>query len=294
MKIGFIGTGKMGLPMARHIAAAGHEVAAYDIAPEQASAARQTGLAVAPSLADAVGAAEVIFSSMPNDSAFSAVAGQIAKAARPGALYIDTSTVSPAASAAVAPLLAERGIGYLRVTVSGNNHMAEAAKLTALVSGPADAYERVKPLLAALGPAQFYLGDAEQARLMKLVVNLLIALTGGMLAEALTLGSKGGLGWQAMWEVITASAVASPIVKAKAEQLAVHDYTPTFTVEQMLKDVGLILDAGSDLHVPMGLTALLGQMLHGAAAQGMAGDDYAAVIKSAALAAGMQPGQRQQ
>ncbi|CAG9187358.1 NAD(P)-dependent oxidoreductase [Cupriavidus pinatubonensis] len=294
MKIGFIGTGKMGLPMARHIAAAGHDVVAYDIAPEQASAARHAGLAVAPSLADAVSAAEVIFSSMPNDGAFSAVAGQIAKAAPPGALYIDTSTVSPAASTAVAPLLAERDIAYLRVTVSGNNHMAEAAKLTALVSGPADAYERIKPLLAALGPAQFYLGDAEQARLMKLVVNLLIALTGGMLAEALTLGSKGGLGWQAMWDVITASAVASPIVKAKAEQLAVHDYTPTFTVEQMLKDVGLILDAGAQLHVPMGLTALLGQMLHGAAAQGMAGDDYAAIIKSAALAAGMQPGQRQQ
>ncbi|KAF7963702.1 GDP-mannose dehydrogenase [Cupriavidus sp. UYMU48A] len=294
MKIGFIGTGKMGLPMARHIAAAGHDVVAYDIAPEQASAARQAGLAVAPSLADAVSTAEVIFSSMPNDGAFSAVAGQIAKAAPPGALYIDTSTVSPAASAAVAPLLAERDIAYLRVTVSGNNHMAEAAKLTALVSGPAGAYECIKPLLAALGPAQFYLGDAEQARLMKLVVNLLIALTGGMLAEALTLGSKGGLGWQAMWDVITASAVASPIVKAKAEQLAVHDYTPTFTVEQMLKDVGLILDAGAQLHVPMGLTALLGQMLHGAAAQGMAGDDYAAIIKSAALAAGMQPGQRQQ
>ncbi len=147
---------------------------------------------------------------------------------RPGqAPFIDTSTVSPAASAAAAPLLAARDIEYLRVTVSGNNHMAEAARLTALVSGPSAAFERVKPLLGALGPAQFYLGDAEQARLMKLVVNLLIGLTGGMLAEALTLGSKGGLGWQAMWEVITASAVASPIVKAKAEQLSVHDYTPT-------------------------------------------------------------------
>lgn len=292
MKIGFIGTGKMGLPMARHLAAAGHEVVAYDIAPAQVSAAREAGLAVAPSFAQAVGTADVIFSSMPNDAAFSAVARQIAEAARPGALFIDTSTVSPAASAAAAPLLAARDIEYLRVTVSGNNRMAEAARLTALVSGPSAAFERVKPLLGALGPAQFYLGDAEQARLMKLVVNLLIGLTGGMLAEALTLGSKGGLGWQAMWEVITASAVASPIVKAKAVQLSVHDYTPTFTVEQMLKDVGLILDAGADLHVPMGLTALLGQMLHGAAAQGMAGDDYAAIIKSAALAAGTQLGQQ--
>lgn len=292
MKIGFIGTGKMGLPMARHLANAGHDVVAYDIAGDQVAAARQAGLAVAASLAEAVGTAEVIFSSMPHDAAFTSVASQIAAAATPGALYIDTSTISPTASAAAAPLLAARDIAYLRVTVSGNNHMAEAAKLTAMVSGPSTAYERVRPLLAALGPTQFYLGDAEQARLMKLVVNLLIALTSGMLAEALTLGKKGGLDWQSMWNVITASAVASPIVKAKSEQLSVHDYTPTFTVEQMLKDVGLILDAGADLHVPMGLTALLGQMLHGAAAQGMAGDDYAAIIKSAALAAGTQPGQQ--
>ncbi|WP_238587155.1 NAD(P)-dependent oxidoreductase [Cupriavidus sp. IDO] len=287
MKIGFIGTGKMGLPMARHLANAGHDVVAYDIAGDQVAAARQAGLAVAASLAEAVGTAEVIFSSMPHDAAFTSVASQIAAAATPGALYIDTSTISPTASAAAAPQLAARDIAYLRVTVSGNNHMAEAAKLTAMVSGPSTAYERVRPLLAALGPTQFYLGDAEQARLMKLVVNLLIALTSGMLAEALTLGKKGGLDWQSMWNVITASAVASPIVKAKSEQLAVHDYTPTFTVDQMLKDVGLILDAGADLRVPMGLTALLGQMLQGAAAQGLAGDDYAAIIKSTGAAAGL-------
>lgn len=290
MKIGFIGTGKIGLPMARHLAAAGHEVLVFDVAPDRVAAARQAGLSAAPSLAEAVAEAEVVFSSMPNDAAFTAVSAQVAAAARAGALYIDTSTISPQTSAAAAPLLAARDIGYLRVTVSGNNHMAEAARLTALVSGPAAAYERVTPLLAALGPAQFYLGEAEEARLMKLVVNLLIGLTSGMLAEALTLGKKGGLNWAAMWEVITASAVASPIVKAKSAQLAVHDYTPTFTVDQMLKDVGLILDAGAQLRVPMGLTALLGQMLQGAAAQGMAGDDYAAVIKSAGLAAGLQPG----
>ncbi|MGO4302316.1 NAD(P)-dependent oxidoreductase [Cupriavidus sp. RAF12] len=288
MKIGFIGTGKMGLPMARHLAAAGNDVLVHDVAPAQVAAARQAGLSVAASLAEAVGEAEVVFSSMPHDAAFAAVAAQVAAAARPGALYIDTSTVSPTASAEAAAALAARDIGYLRVTVSGNNHMAEAAKLTALVSGPKSAYERVRPLLAALGPAQFYLGEGEEARLMKLVVNLLIALTSGMLAEALMLGKKGGLDWAAMWEVINASAVASPIVKAKSAQLAVHDYTPTFTVDQMLKDVGLILDAGAQLRVPMGLTALFGQMLQGAAAQGMAGDDYAAVIKSAALAAGVR------
>lgn len=287
MKIAFVGTGKMGLPMARHLAAGGHEVVAFDIAPAQAAAARAAGLTVAASLADAVGGAEATFSSMPHDAAFAAVSAEVAAAARPGSLYIDTSTISPVVSAAAATVLAARDIGYLRVTVSGNNHMAEAAKLTSMVSGPASAYERVQPLLATFGPTQFYLGDGEQARLMKLVINLLIGLTSGMLAEALTLGQKGGLDWKSMWQVITASAVASPIVKAKSEQLSVHDYTPTFTVDQMLKDVGLILDAGADLRVPMGLTALLGQMLQGAAAQGFAGDDYAAVIKSAARSAGL-------
>ncbi|WP_454726722.1 MULTISPECIES: NAD(P)-dependent oxidoreductase [Cupriavidus] len=287
MQIGFIGTGKMGLPMSRHLAAAGHEVTGFDLAPAVLDAARQAGLKTAASLAEASQGKDVLFSSLPHDAAFEAVGTQVAALATPGTLYIDTSTVSPQASARVAATLAARGVRYLRVTVSGNNKMAEAAQLTALVSGPADAYEQARPLLAALGPAQFYLGDAEQARLMKLVVNLMIGLTSGMLAEALTLGAKGGLKWEDMWAVITASAVAAPIVKAKSAQLVAHDYTPTFTVDQMLKDVGLILDAGADLRVPLSLTALLGQMLQGAAAQGMEGEDYAAVIKVVGVAAGI-------
>jgi 3-hydroxyisobutyrate dehydrogenase-like beta-hydroxyacid dehydrogenase len=244
---------------------------------------------MAASLAEVVAGKTVVFSSLPHDAAFEAVGVQVAELAAAGTLFIDTSTVSPHISARVAGLLSACDIQYLRVTVSGNNKMAEAAQLTALVSGPPSAYDVAKPLLSALGPSQFYLGDAEQARLMKLVVNLMIGLTSGMLAEALTLGAKGGLGWQDMWQVITASAVAAPIVKAKSAQLVAHDYTPTFTVDQMLKDVGLILDAGAELRVPLGLTALFGQMLQGAAAQGMALDDYAAVIKSAGLAAGLPP-----
>lgn len=288
MKIAFIGTGKMGLPMARHLTAAEHQVVGFDISSTQAEQARQAGIPVATSLPEAVQGAKVVFSSMPTDAAFLSVAGQVAEHAEPGTIYVDTSTVSPAASAQAARLLEGR-VTYMRVTVSGNNHMAEAAKLTSMVSGPAHAYEQIRPLLSLLGPKQFYLGEAEQARLMKLVINLLIAQTSGMLAEALTLGKKGGLDWKAMWEVITASAVASPIVTAKSAQLSVHDYTPTFTVDQMLKDVGLILDAGAELRVPLGLTAMLGQMLQGAAAQGFAGEDYAAVIKYAGTNAGLTP-----
>jgi 3-hydroxyisobutyrate dehydrogenase len=178
-------------------------------------------------------------------------------------------------------------VAYLRTTVSGNNKMAEAAQLTVMASGPRAAYDSVLPLLKTLGPNQFYLGEAEQARLMKLVVNLMIAQTSAMLAEALTLGRKGGLNWQDMWQVLGASAVASPIVKAKAVQLAVRDFTPTFTVEQMIKDLDLILDAGRAVHAPLAQTALTQQLMYAAMAQGDGQDDYAAIIKTVERSAGL-------
>jgi 3-hydroxyisobutyrate dehydrogenase-like beta-hydroxyacid dehydrogenase len=123
---------------------------------------------------------------------------------------------------------------------------------------------------------------------MKLVVNLMIAQTSAMLAEALALGARAG------WTGRTCSACsapapsASPILKAKSVQLAQRDFTPTFTVEQMLKDLGLILDAAAQSHVPLPQTAATLQLMHAAIAQGHGQEDYAAIIKSVALAAGLQ------
>ncbi|HEX7892403.1 MAG TPA: NAD(P)-dependent oxidoreductase [Ramlibacter sp.] len=288
MKLAVIGVGKMGLPMARHLAAAGHALAVFDNSEAARAQARSAGLRVADSLARALDGAEVVISSLPHDAALLAVAREVASHAAAGTVYVDTSTVSLAASAEAAAACAARNIAHVRATVSGNNKMAEAAQLTVMASGPESAYARVKPLLATWGPTQFHLGDADQARLMKLIVNLMIAATSGMLSEALALGAKGGLDWKQMWDVICASAVGSPIVKAKAQQLRERDYTPTFTVEQMQKDVGLILEAGAGLHVPLALTAGVSQLLHAAAAQGDAGLDYAAVIRAVARSAGIE------
>lgn len=287
MKIHVIGIGKMGLPMARHLAAAGHSVSVSDPSTERCRLAGAQGLAVSNSPAAALAAAEVVLSSLPHDAALLAVAAQVAAHAQVGAIYVDTSTVSLQASAEAAQALAAKGVLYLRCTVSGNNKMAEAAQLTVMASGPRAAYTNVQPLLRAFGPSQFYLGEGEQARLMKLVVNLMIAQTSAMLAEALTLGRKGGLDWRDMWQVLTASAVASPIVKAKAVQLAERDFTPTFTVEQMIKDLDLILSAGEANHVPLTQTALTHQLMCAAVAQGNALEDYAAIIKVVERGAGI-------
>ncbi len=288
MKIHFIGAGKMGLPMAGHLRAAGHAVTVRDPDPERIALAHAQGLAANGDGAG-IRQADAVFSSLPHDQALLAVAQLVAAHASRGLSYVDTSTVSPQASAEAATLLEPAGVHYLRCTVSGNNKMAEAAQLTLMASGPREAYDKLLPLLSVLGPNRFYLGDGEQARLMKLVVNLMIAQTSAMLSEALTLGRKGGLDWQDMWQVLGASAVASPILKAKGVQLSQRDFTPTFTVEQMLKDIGLILDAGAASGVPLPQTALTQQLMRSAMAQGDGQQDYAAIIKTAERSAGLAP-----
>lgn len=286
-RIHFIGVGKMGLPMALHLLAAGHVVSVSDASAERLQLAQAQGLVAPDDAAAAIAAADVIFSSLPHDDALRAVSEQVARSARRGSTFVDTSTVSQQASRDAAAQCDAAGVHYLRTTVSGNNKMAEAAHLTVMASGPRASYDALLPVLSLLGPNLFYLGDAEQARLMKLVVNLLIAQTSAMLSEGLALGRKGGLDWQDMWRVLGASAVGSPILKAKAVQLSARDFTPTFTVEQMIKDLSLILDAGQASHVPLAQTAMTLQLMQAATAQGDALQDYASIIKAVERSAGL-------
>lgn len=287
MKVHVIGAGKMGLPMAVHLRRGGHSVTVDDRDDARLELAMQAGLAVARG-SPGLKVCDVVLSSLPDDTALLAVAGRVAKDARSGAIYIDTSTVSLDASALAAQALEGTGVQYLRTTVSGNNKMAEAAQLTVMASGPRATYEAALPLLRLLGPSQFWLGEGEQARLMKLVVNLMIAQTSAMLSEALALGRKGGLQWQDMWDVIGSSAVGSPIVKAKGVQLSKRDFTPTFTVQQMLKDLGLIVGQAAASHVPVPQTAATLQLMQAAVAQGHGSEDYAAIIKAVEHAAGLE------
>ncbi len=287
----FMGVGKMGLPMARHLQQAGHAVGVTDLEAARLQLAREAKLTVTDDATAELARVDRVFSSLPHDQALLVVADQVVAHARPGTIWVDTSTVSMAASAQAALRCQASGIRYLRVTVSGNNHMAESAQLTVLASGTRADYDELLPALRCWGAHHFYLGEAEQARLMKLVINLMIAQTSAMLAEAMTLGRQGGLDWQSLWQVVGASAVASPIMKAKSQQLGralgERDFSPTFTVHQMLKDIGLILQAGADLHVPLTQTSLTQQWMQSAIAQGDGELDYAAIIKVVERAAGL-------
>jgi 3-hydroxyisobutyrate dehydrogenase-like beta-hydroxyacid dehydrogenase len=282
MKIGFIGAGRMGGPMVRFLVKAGYVVTVCDPDPNARARARSHGAAEAPTIKACVLASDIVFSSLPDDKVLRHVTlgpdGVFASASA-GLIYIDTSTVSPAASADVAAGAAARGVAYLRMPVSGNSNSAEAGQITALVSGPPPAWEKVKPAVQKFSVAQVYVGEAEQARYMKLVINLLVANSATLMAEALALGRKGGLDWNTMLDGLTASTIGSPWLNAKAKLLKVRDFTPTFTPAQLSKDVDLMLQAGDQLGIPMPMTATTRQLMKATIGDGYGAEDFIAVVK---------------
>jgi 3-hydroxyisobutyrate dehydrogenase len=289
MNLGWVGVGKMGLPMAGHLLAAGHSVSACDLVPELVRAAVARGARAADTPAAVARDAEVVFSSIPDDKALRAAAlseSGVLAGARPGTVYVDTSTVSAEASAEVAAAAAARGVHYLRVTVSGNNKMAEARALTVMASGERAIYDRCRPLLALFGPQQYYVGAAEQARTLKLAVNLMVYATIAGLAEALALGRRGGVEWEQMLDVMAASAIGSPLLKAKSGALKSRDFSATFTCLQARKDLDLIAGAAAASGVPAPVAGIAARLIEDSIAHGGGDEDYAAMIKAVERAAG--------
>ena len=282
MNLSFVGVGKMGLPITRLLLGAGHDVCVFDTDAAQLSAAQAAGARAAVSLAECVGAAPLVFTSLPDDAVLRQVAlgpQGLISLVNDQAIYVDTSTVSVALSAEIAYAAQVRSIAYLRMPVSGNAHSARTGQLTAIASGPSAAWERIKPVVSAFSVAQLYVGEAEQARVMKLAINLLVAGNAMLLAEALALGRAGGIQWDTLLDGVAASTLSSPWLRAKAAALKVRDFNPTFTPAQLSKDLGLMLDAGDQHQVPLPLTSVARQTMKAVGAAGWAEEDFIAVVK---------------
>jgi 3-hydroxyisobutyrate dehydrogenase-like beta-hydroxyacid dehydrogenase len=285
MNVGWIGTGKLGLPMAARIAASGTGVRAYVRSPDRVEAIRARQVVCVTF--DEMAAQNIVFSSLPDDAALRRVAEELIPALRAGGMLVETSTVSPTVSAEIGKELASRGIAYLRAPVSGNPIAAEAGKLTAMVSGPKEAFEAILPLMASYSQAQFWLGEGEQARYAKLAVNLMLAVSAGMLGEALALARRGNVAAADVLDVIAASALGSPMVVGKVGFLKAADYTPTFSGHQMAKDLDLILSAANATGVAAPLAAFMRTQFAAICARGEIDQDFIAVVKVAQRLAGL-------
>ena len=285
MNAGWIGTGKQGLPMAARLAASGTAVQAYVRSPErvQSVRARHVNCVTFEEMA----AQDIVFSSLPDDAALCKVAKDLIPVLRRGAILVETSTVSPTVSAEIAEQLAAQGIAYLRAPVSGNPIAAESGKLTTMVSGPKGAFEVSRPLMDSYSRAQFWLGEDEQARYAKLAVNLMLAVSAGMLGEALALARRGHVATADVLDVIAASALGSPMVVGKVGSLKTAEYTPTFSGQQMAKDLDLILSAANTTGVSAPLAALMRTQFAAMRARGEIDQDFIAVVKVAQRLAGL-------
>jgi 3-hydroxyisobutyrate dehydrogenase-like beta-hydroxyacid dehydrogenase len=279
--LGWIGLGKMGNPMSTHLLKAGYKLAVYDIVPAAMSALAEQGATTANSPIEVADQADIIISMIPDDPALEAVSTGpqgIFQSARPGLIYIDMSTVSPATSARIAKAAQKTGIQYLRAPVSGSTESAATATLTILVSGPEDAYDQCRRIFKKLGQKVFHVGPGDQARYLKLLINTMVGITSAMTAEALTFGKRGGLDWDQMIDMINSSVVASPLIGFKVQLLKERRFAPMFTATQMAKDFDLALDTGRNMDIPMPLTALTRQLYGAMKATGKGERDYFGLV----------------
>lgn len=274
-RIGWIGVGKMGQPMVRHLLARRYEVVVYDRDPRNMQAAVDHGARSAGSLGDLLGAADIVMSMIPNDLVLGELVfgeGGLAGRLTGMQVFVDLSTVSPKGSQAVA-----EGIGtkrYLRAPVSGSTQTAESGSLTVVASGLKGDFDLCRAPFEAFSGRQYYVGSGEEARYLKLVLNSLVAANASLLADALALGRAGGLSRETMMDIICESAVASPLLKYKRDNVVCEDYPAAFSVSQMIKDSGLIADAAAQAGVDMPVNALSLQRFRDAAARGLGDRDF--------------------
>lgn len=278
MTVGLIGLGNMGTAVAERLVDAEYRLVVHNRTPGKAAGLAERGAAVAETPADLAAGADVVLTSLADDEAFLEVAGEVVAAARPGTVLVDLSTVSPEASARVAAEAGRAGVEYVRAPVSGNPSVVRAGILTFIVSGSDDAIDRVLPVLLAIGPTVHRVGDAEQARVVKLAINLVIGGLAELMAEALVLGEGAGVSRRALLDVMGSSAAGAPFVQYKTEPLLRDDYSATFTTALMEKDVDLILDAAADAGVELPVAKELKSLLRSAVDAGYGDHDFMALF----------------
>jgi 3-hydroxyisobutyrate dehydrogenase-like beta-hydroxyacid dehydrogenase len=277
--VGLIGLGNMGTAMAERVVDGGYPLVVYNRTAEKSEPLGRRGAVVAETPADLVEQVDIVLTSLADDEALEAVAAEVVAAARPGTVLVDMSTVSPAASARVASLAEEASVEYLRAPVSGNPSVVRAGNLSFIVSGSRETLERVEPVITAIGPTVHYVGDGEQARIVKLAINLIIAGLAQLMSEALVLGEASGVSRADLLEVMGSSAAGAPFVKYKTEPLLREDFSATFTTALMEKDIDLVLDAAEEAGVvELPVATEMKTLLRAAIDAGYADDDFMALF----------------
>ena len=289
-RIGYVGLGVMGGGVARRLLEAGHEVTGHNRTRSKAEPLIAAGMRFADKPRAAAEDSDVVFSMVTDTRALTAVTegpdGILAGLA-PGKVYVDMSTVSPAASRALAERVAERGAVMLDAPVSGSVITLEQGKLSVIVGGDEAAFERVLPILRDIGPTVTRVGGNGQAVLMKIATNLSLAVQMLAFSEGVLLAEKGGISREDAVQVLTNSAIASPMVKYRGPFVLEMPDEAWFDCNMMQKDMVLALELGRELDVPLPSTATANQILTAARGLGVDHHDFAVMFDVLAQLSGL-------
>jgi len=285
-RIGLIGLGLMGRPMGMNLLKAGHPLTVWNRTASRADELVAAGATLAKSPKEAAAAADVLLTMVSDPPALESVLwgadgkdGGALAALKPGSIYMDSSTVSPNLARKIAAACAERGVGFLDAPVTGGDWGAKKGELIFMIGGDAETLKAVEPILAVMGKRWFHLGPNGAGQTIKLAMNLILALQVDALAEALALVTGAGLKGEGLVEVMQSSMARSGVLDVKAPNLLKGEYTPSFPLRLMHKDLSLALDLANQIGVALPATAAARETysyVKGAAKEDL---DYSAVMK---------------
>lgn len=291
-QVGFVGLGVMGGNMARHLAER-FPLRVFDTDASRREALDKADKAT--SLSELASGCEVVVLSLPGSPIVRSVVlgddGLINHMAR-GSVVIDASTTEPTVSREVAAALAERGIAFLDAPVSGGEKGAREASLSIMVGGKAEVFDRCRPLLETIGATVVRVGEVGAGEVAKLVNNMIVASTFGVVAEAFALAVKNGLDPSTLYEVLRGGWAGSRVLEVSAPGMIDGDFTPGGTVDMMLKDVRYALSLAADSHIPVPATSQANEVFKAAQAAGFGAEAQQAIIKVWEMLAGITVGKR--
>ena len=288
MKIGFIGLGNMGNPMARNLVKNGHAVKGYDVVPSLLDKAATQGIARATSVADCVAGSEAVITMLPSSPHVRSVYGNesgVLAHAKPGMLLIDSSTIDPLTSREVAFDARAKGVAMVDAPVSGGTGGAEAGTLTFMVGGEAKDFEAARAILAAMGKNIVHCGGSGNGQVAKICNNMMLAIEMIATSEGMTLAAKLGMDPKVFAGIVNTSSgrcwssdTYNPYPGVLENAPASRGYSGGFGADLMLKDLTLVTEAAKQAKVPVLLGAIAQQVYQKHSADGHGGKDFSSVI----------------
>ncbi|MGI6209717.1 MAG: 2-hydroxy-3-oxopropionate reductase [Anaerolineae bacterium] len=281
-RVGFIGLGIMGKPMARHLLKAGYPLTVHNRSRGPVEELAGMGATPAQSAAEVAAASDIVFTCLPDSPDVELVAlGEdgIISGIRPGSIYVDTSTISPATAKAVAEAIAAKGAQMLDAPVSGGQIGAENATLSIMVGGPEDAFARVRPLLEVIGKTVVHVGPNGAGQVTKAANQIVVGLTHAAVAEALVLAAKSGVDPAKVVQAISGGAARCWALENRAPRVLERDFEPGFYAAYHLKDLRIALEAAHEAGAVLPTTAVVRQLFQSLVTHGKGRLDHSAVIQ---------------